>query len=257
MSGVNGRALAADSIRHDYGGVRALDGVSVEVATGTVHGLIGPNGSGKTTFFDIVCGFVRQSGGRLEVLGLDMSRMAPVRRVRRGIGRTFQLPNVLHENTVLENVLLGVVAGVPARRRLRALEAGGEGAAQRRALDALDAVELTPLAHAPLRDLPYGSQRIVDLARVLAARPSLVLLDEPAAGMSGSDREVIKRNIVRLRAEGATVMVVEHDMRFIMEICDRITVLSAGVVIAEGPPAVVGRDEAVIQAYLGEAYAEG
>jgi branched-chain amino acid transport system permease protein len=221
MSGANGRALAADTIQHHYGGVRALDRVSIEVATGTVHGLIGPNGSGKTTFFDIVCGFVRQSSGRLEALGVDMSRMAPMRRVRCGIGRTFQLPNVLLDNTVFENVLLGALADIA------------------------------------LRDLPYGSQRIVDLARVLAARPALVLLDEPAAGMSGADREVITRNIVRLRSDGVTVMVVEHDMRFIMEICDRITVLSAGAVISEGAPAEVGRDEAVIEAYLGQAYAEG
>jgi branched-chain amino acid transport system permease protein len=253
-----GRAasLSVSDIRRHFGGVKALDGVSLEVEAGSIHGLIGPNGSGKTTLFDVVCGFIRQSEGTIGILAFDISARPAVARVRSGMGRTFQLPNVLLDNTVMENVLLGVTADMPARHRVRSV-GRRNGVWEQRADEALERVGLADLRDYPLRDLPYGNQRVVDLARVLAARPSILLLDEPGAGMSGTDRQTIVDIIVDLRAQGVTVVVVEHDMQLIMEICDRITVLSAGKVIAEGTPEEIGRDEAVIAAYLGEAYVGG
>ena len=255
-NGQAGSALALSELRRYYGGVKALDGVSLSVEPGTIHGLIGPNGSGKTTLFDVVCGFVSETGGNLDLTGSNLARLRAGARARAGIGRTFQLPNILLENTAIENVLLGVTADMPAHHRLR-VAGGRAGVWEQRALEALDRVGLGHLRDVPMRDLPYGNQRIIDLARVLAARPSMLLLDEPGAGMSSSDRETITNIIRGLRSQGVTVVIVEHDMQLIMGVCDRITVLASGKVIAEGAPDEIAHDPAVIAAYLGEAYVAG
>jgi ABC-type branched-subunit amino acid transport system ATPase component len=247
-------ALTAVDISRSFGGVRALDGVNFNVTHGTIHGLIGPNGSGKTTFFDILCGFLPPTDGHIDAAVPGVARLGAYRRARSGLGRTFQLPNVLVHNTVLDNVLLGIMASMPRRSRLLPVGRGNRTEWEKRANAALEEVGMASMSDRVLGDLPYGSQRIVDLARVLAARPSLVLLDEPGAGMSGAERELIKQIVLSLRDRGTTIVVVEHDMRFIMEICDRITVLATGQVIADGTPAEIGADEEVIAAYLGEAY---
>jgi ABC-type branched-subunit amino acid transport system ATPase component len=246
-----GHELSVREVRRHYGGVKALDGVSFDVAPQTIHGLIGPNGSGKTTFFDVVSGFTRPDSGVITVGGVDLATMNAAQRARHGAGRTFQLPNVLVENTVMENVLLGTSARTRLRSRLGTLGAHPNSDHERRARQALERVELQHLADTPTSQLSYGTQRIVDIARVLAAQPKLVLLDEPAAGMSAADRDLIVRIVKRLRDEQVTVVVIEHDMKFIGEICDQVTVLSAGVVIAEGTSAEVQSNEAVVTAYLG------
>jgi ABC-type branched-subunit amino acid transport system ATPase component len=248
---MSGHELSVRDIRRNYGGVKALDGVSFDVAPNTIHGLIGPNGSGKTTLFDVLSGFTRPDAGVIRAGGVDLATMDASSRARHGVGRTFQLPNVLAENTVSENVLLGTAAKTRARSRLGMVGQHPNSEHERLAQRALEQVELVHLADTPTGELSYGTQRIVDIARVLAARPRLVLLDEPAAGMSTTDRDLIIRIVRRLREEEVTVVVIEHDMKLIGEICDRVTVLSAGVVIAEGTSLEVQSNVAVVAAYLG------
>lgn len=253
---MTGHKLSVRDVRRDYGGIKALDGVSFDVAANTVHGLIGPNGSGKTTFFDVVSGFTQPDSGVLEVGGIDIATMNAAQRARHGVGRTFQLPNVLAENTVLENVMLGTSAGTLIRSRLGTVGENLSSDHEQRAWRVLEQMELDALADSPTSQLSYGTQRIVDIARVVAAQPKLVLLDEPAAGMSAADRRLIVRIVRKLREEQVTVVVIEHDMKFIGEICDRVTVISAGVVIAEGTSREVQSNEAVVTAYLGAADAD-
>jgi branched-chain amino acid transport system permease protein len=248
--------LALHDVKRHYGGVRAVDGVSLTVRAGTVHGLIGPNGSGKTTLFDAISGFVRLTDGTIVALEHDTKHMGAAQRARAGMGRTFQLPNILPDNTVLENVVLGMLAGMPAYQRLRQMGTARRSTWEDQAMRALEHVGLGHLAGRVVRDLPYGHQRLVDLARVLVARPPIVLLDEPGAGISTQDREVVRRIVLEHRARGGTAVIVEHDMRLIMAICDRITVLRMGQVIAEGTPAEVARDATVIAAYLGDTTGE-
>ncbi len=251
----SGSALELRDVHRHYGGVKAVDGISMRIEAGITHGLIGPNGSGKTTLFDLVCGFVRQDRGQIEALGRDVSRLPASARARYGVGRTFQHPSIVRDNTVLENVLLGVMSTMPGVQRMRPLLGAVKTAWEQQAMDALIQVGAEPLWDRQVRDLPYGQQRIVDIARVLAARPSLVLLDEPGAGMPDNAREIVRHIIRDLRDRGVTVVIVEHDMRLIMDVCDRITVLNTGKVIAEGTPDEIGRNESVVAAYLGERYA--
>ncbi|MDX3105266.1 ABC transporter ATP-binding protein [Nonomuraea angiospora] len=245
--------LAVEGVSVAFGGVRALDQVSFEVAAGQVCGVIGPNGAGKTTLFDVVSGLRRPSEGRVSVAGRDLTGVSPVRRARAGVRRTFQRTQVFGRLTVAGNVLAALdwhggggglaadLVGRPARRRLE--RERGE-----RVAEVLELCGLTPLRDAYAAALPVGQRRLVELARALADRPRLLLLDEPTSGLDASQTarlgEVVK-------ALDTTVLLVEHDMGFVMDTCDRIIVLDLGKVIAAGAPAEIREDPVVRAAYLG------
>ncbi|GAA2320797.1 ABC transporter ATP-binding protein [Nonomuraea roseoviolacea subsp. roseoviolacea] len=245
--------LRVSDVSVSFGGVKALDGVSFEVPEGQVCGVIGPNGAGKTTLFDVVSGLRRPGAGRVSVAGEDLTRASAVRRARRGLRRTFQRTQVFGRLTVAGNVLAaldwhggggGLVAdlvGRPARRRL-------ERERRARVDEVLELCGLTALRDAYAAALPVGQRRMVELARALADRPRLLLLDEPTSGLDAEQGDRLRAVVAAL---DTTVLLVEHDMGFVMDACDRLVVLDLGRVIATGPPEEVREDPVVRAAYLG------
>jgi ABC-type branched-subunit amino acid transport system ATPase component len=250
-----GYLLDARDVSVHFGGVKALDGVTLRVRRGSVHGLVGPNGSGKTTLINCISGFVRPSGGSISFDGTDVSAYSTTRRARAGIARTFQHPRCFEELDAAENVDIGshTEDGVGW---LRALEprsnARGNAALTERSAVVLDrvGVDLSE-RRTEMSSAPYGIRRLVDAARAVVRRPQLVLLDEPAAGLGGADIDNLARTVRWLVDEGMTVLITDHNMDFMMGICDVLTVLDFGRQIAEGTPQQVRTDERVIAAYLG------
>jgi branched-chain amino acid transport system ATP-binding protein len=235
--------LALEHARLRFGGIVALDDVSLEVAEGSIVGLIGPNGAGKTTAFNAITRLYRLDSGDILFDGRSLRRTRPSRVIRLGIARTFQNLELFPRMTVLENVLVGAH---PATRLQREREQ------RRHALETLADVGIAEHAERPASGLPYGTLKRVELARALASRPRLLLLDEPAGGISHAEVDELVGLIRRLRDERElTILLVEHHMRLVMEVCEHVHVLDLGRTIAAGEPAVVQRDPAVIQAYLG------
>ena len=255
----SGVLLAADGISKRFGGLAAVDRISLTVMRGEIFGLIGPNGAGKTTLFNTLTGLYRPDSGEFVFGGTPLTGLKPHHIAERGIARTFQNIRLFANMSALENVMVGrhlrtrtgVLGAVLRDRAARAEEAAI--AARARAL--LDYVGIAGRAAEPAYCLSYGDQRRLEIARALATEPRLLALDEPAAGMNATEREELKRLLGRIRSDGTTLLLIEHDVNLVMGLCDRVAVLDYGRKIAEGAPAAVRRDPAVIAAYLGGDFA--
>jgi ABC-type branched-subunit amino acid transport system ATPase component len=247
--------LRLEGVERAFGGVRAVDGASLAVAPGEVHGLIGPNGAGKTTVINLVSGLLAPTAGSIALQGRAIEGLAPHRIAALGVARTFQNIRLFPDLSARDNVLVGQhlrrSPSLAARLLLLPSARAEERQARERAAALLERVGLSDRVREKARNLSYGEQRRVEIARALASEPRLLLLDEPTAGMNPVEVQAMAELIRRVAAEGHSVLLVEHNVRLVMGACDRITVLNFGRVIAEGKPAEVAADPAVIAAYLG------
>ncbi len=244
-----------------FGGLRAVSNLSFEVLPGVITALIGPNGAGKTTMFNMISGLLRPTSGEIIFDGHDLTRMPPHEICRTGIGRSFQTPQSFGPMTVLENVMvatqvrgtLGFISAGLALPSARREELGF----QERALAHLDFLQMRDLAPRIAGTLGLGEQRMLDLARALATEPRILLLDEPAAGLTQTEVRRLRETLFRIRERGIAVLLVEHNMRFVLSTADHVVVLNFGSKLAEGPPSQIAKDPRVVAAYLGHTAEQG
>jgi len=252
--------LEVRGISRRFGGLQALDDVSIAFRPETVHGIIGPNGAGKTTLFNVITGQTRPDRGEILFEGRTLPPLRPHQLVPLGVARTFQNIRLFNEMAVLDNVLVGqhvhtstpvlsIILNGPKARQ-------SERAGRAEATKALQFVGLETKGEEKVKNLPYGQRRLVEFARALAARPKVLLLDEPAAGMTPTEKGNLLRLVLALREQGHTIILIEHDMKVVMNICQTITVLDHGKRIAEGKPEEIRTHPEVIAAYLGKGSAE-
>jgi ABC-type branched-subunit amino acid transport system ATPase component len=248
--------LETRSLQRAFGGLVAVNAVSLKVERGLIKGLIGPNGAGKTTFFNLISGLLKPDAGQVFFNGHDITGWPPYRIARLGVARTFQNPSLFPRLNVLENVMVGCHAHTHHDFLSCALRWPGmrreERAIREQAMEQLCWLGLESWATRPAHALAFGQRRMVELARALAARPSLLLLDEPASGLNPAEKNALADTIRQIRERGVTILLVEHDIPLVMNLADELMVLHFGATIAEGPPAVIRRDPKVIGVYLGQ-----
>ena len=248
--------LQFDQISKQFGGLKVLQDVSFTVPQGGIFGMIGPNGAGKTTVFNLLTGLLKPTSGTIRFNDKDLGGVAPHRITEAGIARTFQNIRIFKEMTLQENVIVGMHAHLDYSvgallLRLPSFKTR-EAQAQDRARELLSWVRLDHKAHLLAESLSYGEQRRLEFARALATEPKLLLLDEPVAGMNPSEKTELMAEIINIKQRGFTIFLIEHDMRFVMGLCDRIAVLNFGRIIAEGTPTEIKNNPEVIEAYLGK-----